>query len=85
MRGKRGGRIEFRLTADARVTLQFQRSKGGSARSIVVDARAGANSVRLQGRVNTRRALKPGRYTIAASVPGSAPLTTPFTIVGEAR
>jgi PKD domain len=57
----RRGRVRFRLSEPARVTLRFASARTGKRVHVLrLDGRAGLNSVRLPG----RRALRPGAYRL---------------------
>jgi hypothetical protein len=58
---KRGTRLRYTLSEDARVTVRLQRRVGGRHRTVVRlvrTAAAGANRLRLK----SKRSLRPGRY-----------------------
>jgi Domain of unknown function DUF11 len=68
-----GTRLQFKLSAPARVTLVFARqAKGRHARfvragAISVNAKAGAGALRFQGRLSNGKSLRPGNYRVTAT------------------
>lgn len=68
-----GTRLQFKLSAPARVTLVFARQvKGRHARfvragALSVTAKAGAGALRFQGRLSNGKSLRPGNYRVTAT------------------
>jgi PKD domain len=83
----RGGRISFRLSEPARVTLRFASARTGKRKGVLrLNARAGLNTVRFAGRLTRRRTLPPGTYrltVLAKDAAGNAakPQRTRFTLI----
>ena len=73
-RKPRATRLQFRLSAPARVTLVFARQRKGRhsrfvrAGAISVNAKAGAGALRFQGRLPNGKSLRPGSYRVTATV-----------------
>jgi hypothetical protein len=65
-RKRAGTRISFRLSAPARVKLQFDR-RGRNVGTMTLNSRAGLNRLRFQGRLSRRSRLRPGRYSLVVS------------------
>jgi len=72
-----GTRLQFRLSAPARVTLVFARqAKAPHARfvragAISVNSKAGARALRFRGRLSNGRSLRPGNYRVTATAKDS--------------
>jgi len=72
-RKPRATRLQFRLSAPARVTLVFARQRKGRharfvrAGAISVNAKAGAGALRFQGRLPNGKSLRPGTYRVTAT------------------
>jgi hypothetical protein len=81
------GRIRFRLSEPARVTLRFTSARTGKRRGVLsLNARAGLNTVRFAGRLTRRRAMPPGTYrltVVAKDAAGNAakPKRTRFELL----
>lgn len=82
------GTLRFNLSATAIITLKFARKAGNRyaavAGSLIVRGKAGANTLRFDGRVS-RRALKTGSYRVTATARDtagrvSAPITATLKV-----
>ena len=68
-----GTTISFNLSEAARVTLTFDRKKGGkSAGSVSLGAKAGKNRVRFQGLLTKSKRLTPGTYRLVVGASDAA-------------
>jgi hypothetical protein len=92
-RASSGGAIRFGLSEPARVGVRFARARAGRGfvrvrGALRLDARAGVNRVRFQGRVSRRRFLRPGRHRLTitardAAGNEAAPRRARFTVLPE--
>jgi hypothetical protein len=90
-----GAAIRFNLSEPATVTLRFSRvlPRRRSMRvpwTIRLRGRQGPNTVRFQGRLARRRALRPGRYRVTVSARDATghqarPLAARFDLLTRAR
>jgi hypothetical protein len=72
-----GGTIRFALSEPARAGVRFARARAGRGfvrvrGALRLDARAGVNRVRFQGRISRRRSLRPGRHRLTITARDAA-------------
>ena len=92
-RARPGGTIRFGLSEPARVSVRFARARAGRGfvpvhGALRLEARAGVNLVRFQGRVSPRRSLRPGRHRLTitaldAAGNKAAPRRARFTVLAK--
>lgn len=91
-KGKKGTTISFTLSGPGPVGLEVlgEKTVKGKKKSVVLGrlpklaGKAGANSVKFDGKVNGKP-LEPGKYTLQASVGGPSPAATAsFTVLAPA-